>query len=395
MQTDFSDIAVYEGDELIAAVKRLAENEEFAVWLKKHSGKVISPFQKTFLLTTMRMSKDPLQVLDRRMVFPFLEALERKTTDGIQLIGGENIPSDGAFFMSNHRDIILDAAFLSYMLKRNYGIRPYLGVGNNLFAAAWIEDLMRVCKCFTVIRNGAPKEVMAHAELLSRYIAAMRAKGGSFWLAQREGRAKDGNDMTQPAVLKMLTLAKNDSADDAGDDFISRHKRLNLTPVAITYDIDPCDYLKAREMQLKRDDITWHKTPEDDMLNMKTGLFTPKGEVHMVITPCINDELDTIAAETDVRNEQIRRAAELIDKHIHSAYYLSPFNKAAAAIQTGNTRFATDEQIHDFERYITKQINRIDIPDGGRDIPFLRKCLINMYANPALNKYKCDGTLTD
>ncbi|MBQ9338983.1 MAG: 1-acyl-sn-glycerol-3-phosphate acyltransferase [Paludibacteraceae bacterium] len=392
MNTDYEEIAVYEGDDLIAAVKRLAENEEFTVWLKKHSGKTISPFQKTLLLTTMRMSKDPLRVLDNKIVFPFLEALIRKTTDGVYLSGGENIPSAGAFFMSNHRDIILDAALLSYELKTSYDIRPYLGVGNNLFAAEWIEDLMRVCKCFTVIRNGAPKEVMAHAELLSRYISAKRSEGGSFWLAQREGRAKDGNDRTQPAVLKMLTLAKsaNTSAGGAqetiGDDFISRLKRLNITPVAITYDIDPCDYLKAREMQLKRDDITWHKTPEDDMLNMKTGLFTPKGQVHLVITPCINDELDYIAAETDVRNEQIRRAAELIDRHIHSAYYLSPFNRAAAALATGNRDLANDDEIHSFEHYITRQINRIEIPDGGRDIPFLRNCLITMYANPALNK---------
>ena len=386
MQTDYSEIAVYEGDELIDAVKRLAENEEFGVWLKKHSGKTISPLQKTFLLTTMRMSKDPLNIVDKRIVFPFIETLERKTTEGVFLSGGDNISPDGAFFMSNHRDIILDAAFLSYLLKNAYGIRPYLGVGNNLFAADWIEDLMRVCKCFTVIRNGAPKEVMSHSERLSRYISEKRGEGGSFWLAQREGRAKDGNDITQPAVLKMLTLAKSDSLQAGADDFISRLKRLNITPVAITYDIDPCDYLKAREMQLKRDDITWHKTPEDDMLNMKTGLFSPKGQVHMVITPCINDELDFIAAETDVRNEQIRRAAELIDKHIHTAYHLSPFNRAAAAILTGDKSEVSEEEIRQFERYITKQINRIDIPDGGRDIPFLRQCLVTMYANPALNK---------
>lgn len=381
MNTDYSSIAVYEGKELIEAVKRLMEDEEFAVWLKKHSGKSISPLKKTMLLTMMRVSRNPLDIVDNRIVFPFLRTLLRKTTTSYQLHGAENIPTDGAFFITNHRDIILDAAILSFILKTEYDIRPYLGVGNNLFAAAWIEDLMRVCKCFTVIRNGAPKEVMAHAELLSNYIADKRQEGGSFWLAQREGRAKDGNDITQPAVLKMLTLAGT-------DDFISRLKKLNITPVAITYDIDPCDYLKAREMQIKRDDITWHKTPEDDMLNMKTGLFSPKGEVHFVVTPCINDELDEIAAETDVRNEQIRRAAELIDRHIHTSYRLSPFNRAAAAIVTGRKDVATNDEIAAFEEYITKQIRRIDIPDGGRDKPFLRQCLLTMYANPALNQYK-------
>ena len=381
MNNEYKDIAVYEGADLINAVDRLLDDEEFAIWLHKHYGKSVSVLQKTLLLTAMRLSRNPLDVVDRKIVFPFLTTLLRKTTDGVFLHGEENIPADGAFFITNHRDIILDAACLSYKLKTEHGIRPYLGVGNNLFAATWIEDLMRVCKCFTVIRNGAPKEVMAHAEMLSNYILDKRTQGGSFWLAQREGRAKDGNDLTQPAVLKMLTLAGT-------DDFISRLKRLNVTPVAITYDIDPCDYLKAREMQIKRDDIAYRKTPEDDMLNMKTGLFSPKGEVHFVITPCINDELDNIAAETDIRNEQIRRAAEVIDHHIHSAYYLSAFNRAAAAIKTGDSTIASADEIKAFEDYLAKQIRRIEIPDGGRDKPFLRDCLITMYANPALNQFK-------
>lgn len=386
MNTDYSDIAVYEGKELIEAVERLLTDEEFAVWLKKHSGKTISPLQKNLLIGMMKISKKPIEVIDRHMVFPFIKTLIRKTTDGVFIHGTENIPQNGAFFISNHRDIILDAAFLSYMLKNEAGIRPYLGVGNNLFTTAWIEDLMRVCKCFTVIRNGSPKEVIAHAEKLSNYINDKRTEGESIWLAQREGRAKDGNDITQPAVLKMLTIAGD-------EDFLTKLKKLNITPVAITYDIDPCDYLKAREMQIKRDDIAYHKTPEDDMLNMKTGLFTPKGEVHFVITPCINDELDIIAAETDVRNEQIRRAAELIDQHIHSAYHLSSFNKAAYTIKERSNEdyIASKEEIRAFEEYLKRQISRIEIADGGRDIPFLRHCLVTMYANPVLNKLKVES----
>lgn len=364
----YKEIAAYEGQEITEALERILNDKNFCLWLKKTTRRNMSPCLKKLIIGLMRHSKHPQLTFDRMLVFPFLSYIRRKSTTKLKLEGEENaLP--GAFFITNHRDIVLDAAFLSLLIWRKKSIRPYLGVGNNLFGQSWIQDLMRSAKCFAVIRTGGPKDVLHNAEVLSSYIAEKQKAGGAFWLAQREGRAKDSNDRTQPAVLKMLTLAETGSV-------IERLKALHITPVSITYEYDPCDWLKAREMQLKRDNPDYKKTAREDMLNMQTGLKGQKGKVVFNVTPCINDELDAITAQTDVRNEQLRLAAEIIDRHIHQGYQLAWTNLAAQEILNGGK----NEQM---EAYIASRIAKIDIPN--RDDQFLRERILEMYANPAIN----------
>ena len=192
-----------------------------------------------------------LAITDFFMAFPLLKIWALRTTKGIRLeyLGDrKQIEKDirhGAFFMTNHRDIILDAAWLSFRLRMRYFIRPFMGVGNNLFAKPWIEHLMRFLRCFVVKRGAGAHAQLENAKQLSAYIRMLRSQGHSIWLAQREGRAKDSNDLTQASVLHMLTLGD--------EDFFNNVKALNICPVSITYEYDPCDYLKAAEMQLKRD----------------------------------------------------------------------------------------------------------------------------------------------
>lgn len=377
MKDEFKQIAAYEGQEIASAAKRILNDPEFSQWLKKTTGREISAWQKHLFVSSLRVVFNPLKKIDYLLVLPFLEKLISRSTNGIHL-HCDNKPEGSRFFMTNHRDIILDAAFLSMELRQRYDIRPYLGVGNNLFGRKWIEDLMRMLRCFAVIRNGGPREIMQNARTLSGYIADRQKAGYSFWMAQREGRAKDSNDTTQPSVLKMLTLAHEDNLIDA-------LKALNITPVSITYEYDPCDYLKAREFQLKRDKPDWKKSPKDDMLSMQTGLRGKKGEVHLVMTPCINDELEQLRhkrnddGEQLSRNDILREAALIIDRHIHAGYHLAWTNLAARDILEGR-----ENEL--FERYLEERISKIQMPEGvEKDVPFLRSRLLEMYANPAIN----------
>lgn len=308
-----------------------------------------------------------LPFVDFLILCPMLLVMRRKTTSGVQLrfLGDRRqIEKDirhGAFFMTNHRDICMDAVWLTFLLRTRYFIHPYIGIGNNLFGKWWIEHLVRFMRAFVVIRNGGFREQITNATTLSQYIQHLRQRGKSIWLAQREGRAKDSNDITQPGVLKMLTI-------DA-DNFFEAIKSLNICPVCISYEYDPCDYLKAREMQLKRDNPNWRKSRKDDLVSMSIGIKGDKGRVVYRLTPSINHDIDRALKErpeilTFSRNEQIQFVCQIIDQHIHSAYEIY-------------------ERGSEFERYIESRLQLIHLSQKDND--FLRDRLYEMYRNPVQN----------
>lgn len=308
-----------------------------------------------------------LAILDWVIAAPILLVWQRKTSTSLKLeyMGDrKQIEKDikhGAFFMTNHRDIVMDSAWLSLLLRKRYFIRPFIGIGNNLFAKKWIEHLVRFNRCFAVIRNGGAHAQLENAHTLSAYIAHLRQQGKSIWLAQREGRAKDSNDLTQPSVLHMLTINN--------DDFFQAIKDLNICPVSITYEYDPCDYLKAREMQLKRDNPKWRKRKRDDVESMVTGIKGQKGRVVYRLTPSINPEIDQLLAQhpeyqTLPLSEKTQIVCRIIDKHIHLGYEIY-------------------ERGTEFEQYIESRLQLIDIPN--KDDAYLRERLYEMYENPVKN----------
>ena len=311
-----------------------------------------------------------LAITDWLTILPVLKWFERKTTTSVKLayLGDrKQIEQDikhGACFLTNHRDICMDSAWLSMLLRMRYFIRPYIGIGNNLFAKWWIEPVVRFLRCFVVIRNGSLHEQVENAKTLSHYINDLRRRGKSIWLAQREGRAKDSNDLTQPGVLKMLTL-------DAPD-FFEAVKALNICPVSITYEYDPCDYLKAREMQQKRDNPRWRKSKADDLRSMQTGINGFKGRVTYRLTPSINHALEQLLQEQPEakqlnRNEQIQLVCNLIDRQIHAGYEIYPHDDA-------------------FDKYIESRLALIKL--SNKDDAFLREKLYEMYNNPIKNYEK-------
>lgn len=311
-----------------------------------------------------------LPIIDFLILWPILLIIKRKTTTALDLhfLGDrKKIEQDirhGAFFMTNHRDICMDAAWLTYLMRTHYFIHPYFGIGNNLFGKWWIEHVVRFLRAFVVIRNGAFHDQRKNAFLLSQYIRILRKRRKSIWLAQREGRAKDGNDLTQPGVLKMLTI-------DA-EDFFESIKELNICPVSISYEYDPCDYLKAREMQLKRDNPKWKKSRKDDLVSMQVGINGQKGRIVYRLTPSINHEIDRMLIEhpelrEKSRNEQIQYVCQLIDRHIHQGYEM---------YERGKT----------FDEYIESRLKLINL--SNKDTDYLRERLYEMYNYPVENYNK-------
>lgn len=314
-------------------------------------------------------------------IIGLLKALMAKTTAGVQLLGAEKLDKSAAYlFMTNHRDIVLDSAFLNAMLFFNGFQTTQIGIGNNLLIKPWIEWAVRLNKSFVVRRDGGVREQLLISKHMSAYMRYVLTQANeSIWIAQREGRAKDSNDITAPAIIKMLNMSGEGT-------FVEKLRALNIAPVAINYEYDPCDYLKAKEYQQKRDDANYKKQPADDLLNMQTGIMSYKGRISYVVA----GPLEVPDAWNDVpRAMQADVAAAAIDKMIHANYQLFPNNYVAADLLSENQDFAdkyTAEDKQTFVAYIEKQLQKIDIPN--RDDAFLRSKMYQMYANPVYNQQK-------
>jgi hypothetical protein len=315
------------------------------------------------------------------MVFPFLQNIEANLTTGIEFKGINSINKQNPYlYISNHRDIILDSALLCSKLIENDMDTVEIAIGDNLLVFPWIEDLVRVNKSFIVKRGLSPRQVLESSQLLSAYISnTIIQKQQSIWLAQREGRAKDANDRTQESLLKMLTMGGKSSIAE-------NLSALNICPLSISYEYDPCDFLKAKEFQQKRDNPDFKKTNQDDLLNMQTGVMGYKGSVVYSISGCINDAIIALGATISNRNELYTAIAQLIDKQIHSSYSIFKVNKIAYDILDGNGVYENDYTLVeklDFEKYLEKQIEKIQI--DNRDDDFLMRKMLEMYTNPLLN----------
>jgi len=377
MENNFDEIRCFNNEEVHEVLERLSNEKQFMKVLS-----TIYPLLPKEVIKQRLMSFHSNYAFQKELVYPFLQYLEANMTKGIKLNGLDKInKSDAYLYISNHRDIILDSALLCSKLIENDMDTVEIAIGDNLLIFPWIEDLVRVNKSFIVKRGLSARQILESSKRLSAYMAhTIIDKHQSIWIAQREGRAKDSNDRTQESLLKMFNMSGTGSFTDI-------LTKLNICPLCISYEYDPCDFLKAQEFQERRDNPDFKKEPEDDLLNMETGVMGYKGKVVYEITGPINDELKKIAAETSSRNEQIDRTVELIDNRIHSNYTIFANNKIAYDALKGENRFvheySTIEKL-DFESYLMKQMAKIDLED--KDEKFLLIKLLEMYANPLINK---------
>lgn len=376
MEFNFDEIRCYNNEEVHDALERLINEKSF---MKVMS--TIYPLLPKEVIKQRLLSYNSNYQFQTEMVYPFLQYLEANKTTGIVLKGAESIDTAKPYlYISNHRDIILDSAFLCKLLIELKLNTVEIAIGDNLLIFPWIEDLVRVNKSFIVKRGLSARQVLESSQRLSAYIEhTINDKQQSVWIAQREGRAKDSNDRTQESLLKMFNMSGTES-------FTENLSKLNICPLSISYEYDPCDFLKAKEMQQRRDNPDFKKHPQDDLINMQTGVMGYKGKVVYTISGDINADLTQIGVQTTNRNEQIGLTAELIDKRIHSNYNIFTANKIAYDLTTGGNRFESDystmEKL-DFEKYLSLQIAKIDLADKDED--FLMHRLLEMYANPLVN----------
>ncbi len=377
MEFNFEDIRCYNNGEVHDVLERLSNEKQFMKVLS-----TIYPLLPKEVIIQKLLSFQSNLAFQKGLVYPFLQYIEANMTLGIKLNGLDKIDiSKPYLFMSNHRDIVLDSALLCKVLLENNMDTVEIAIGDNLLIFPWIEDLVRVNKSFIVKRGLSARQVLESSQKLAAYIAhTITDKKQSIWIAQREGRAKDSNDRTQESLLKMFNMNGTGS-------FTENLSTLNICPTTISYEYDPCDFLKAKEFQLRRDNPNFKKNPQDDLINMETGVMGYKGHVVYEMAGDINQDLIRIANETTNRNEQISRTAELIDKRIHANYTIFANNKIAYDLLKKEDRFvreySTMEKL-DFERYLIKQMAKIDIEN--KDENFLWIKLLEMYANPLINK---------
>lgn len=377
----FDEIRPYDAHEVRAAIDSLLNDRQFQSILRG-AAPFLPKFLRTGLLRVFLMGVKNSLDFQKRVMKPAVNYVINHCTTGARFSMRGKLPRDYNYtFISNHRDIVLDSAILDVMLIDNqFPTTCEIAIGDNLLIYPWITTLVRLNKAFTVRRSLTPREMFKSSILMSEYIHyAVNDKHENIWIAQREGRAKDSNDRTQESVLKMLAMGGQ------GDSHVDCLRDLNIVPLTISYEYDPCDYLKAAEFQLKRDNPSWRKSKKNDLDNMKIGIMGQKGRVVYEAAPCINEWIDDLSDLSD--GYIYEELAKRIDREIHRGYHLFPGNYIAYDLLEGRRTFSNqytpdDEAV--FAKYIAQQLAKIDIPE--KDESFLREKMLAMYANPVRNK---------
>ena len=371
----YDDIRPFDPEELPAAFERLLSDAQFQQVL----GYLYPGVPLEAVKTKMMACKTNLE-FQLAFCYGFLKDLMAKASKGFDMNVEAVDVTKRYTFVSNHRDIVLDSALLDVLLyDAGFNTTCEIAIGDNLLSLPWVKDLVRLNKSFIVQRSLSPREFLMASKKMAEYMHyVVGEKNDNIWIAQREGRAKDSNDRTQPSILKMMAMGGEGSPVD-------RLRQLHIVPLAISYEYDPCDFLKAAEFQLRRDVPGWKKTALDDVNSMRTGIMGYKGEVHYHCAPCIDGFLDNLSPDIP-KTKVFDVIAEHIDKEIFRNYRLYPSNYIALDMLEGNEahagRYTADDKAA-FEKYLQGQIARIDIPN--KDKAFLRERMLTMYANPARN----------
>ena len=372
----FDAIRPFEPEELPEVFERLLGNAQFAQVVAY----VFKDMPYDMLAQKMRACKTNLD-FQVAFCYPFIKGLLQKASLGCD-INVDAIDMEKRYtFVSNHRDIVLDSALLDVMLiEAGCKTTCEIAIGDNLLSLPWVKDLVRINKSFIVERSVSLRQMLLSSKRLSEYMHLVIAqKHDNVWIAQREGRAKDSNDRTQESIIKMMVMGGEGS-------LVERLKGLHIVPLAISYEYDPCDFLKAQEFQLKRDIADWKKGPMDDVVSMQTGIMGYKGHIHYEAAPCIDAWLDTLDPDMP-KADFFKAVATHIDDEVFRRYRLYPSNYVALDELEGTTAHAdryTAEQKAQFDGYIAQQMAKIQLPD--KDEAFLRERLLTMYANPARNQ---------
>jgi len=376
MHAKFDDIRPYFDSELPEAMKRIIDSEYFPALAQfvfpdlsvDDVKKIAKGYANIYEFQSDAMSKFNEQVIAR--------SVDKFTFSGLEYLD----PAKAYLFVSNHRDIVLDSSLLQYLLLSNGFRTTDITFGSNLMSSQLIIDLGRSNKMFKVMRGETPREFYKTSLHLSEYIRhAIVDRNASIWIAQRNGRTKDGNDATDQGVVKMFCMS-------GGKNPMTSLLALNLTPVAISYQHEPCDFFKTKEMYLSRNDAKYIKEKNEDFISVMTGITQFKGNVHISICqPLQPEELQLSGKETSP-NDFYKQAVHLMNQRIYSNYKLYDTNYIAHDLRSKTNAYADRYSPQSKEQFI-RQYHHV-LEKFGADKEIVSRIFLGIYANPVDN---CGG----
>ncbi len=372
---NFDDIRPYYDSEVKQKMRLLLKDrvfDEVLMHLFKNRPKVeMVKFQ-------LRRIKSVKQ-LQGVFIYDLLHWLVDKTSNGLKCTGIDKLDKKKPYlFISNHRDIILDAALLNVLIFEHGMNTTQIAIGDNLLQYEWIEHTVKLNRSFVIRRNLAPRDLMTASRKVSHFIRkSITEDKMSIWIAQREGRTKDGNDKTQDSVLKMLNMSNKNTISEGFNE-------LNIVPVSISYEIEPCGLAKLKEL-IKKEHYGQLKTSKDDLKSMSMGMFAPKGRMRFAFGDPIETHFSK-AENNEQRNKYIRDIAEMIDAQIYKNFKLWPSNYVAYDMLMQEHRFKdkyTAEEQMKFEIMVEQAMVHVDFP-----VTDIQERFLKLYANPVINKLK-------
>lgn len=375
MEYNFDDIRPYTDKEVREKIKIMVRDPAFdrvLMYLFKNRPKV------EMVKLQLRMIRK-IKQLQGTFVYDLLRWIINKTSDGLQCMGLDKLDKTKPYlFISNHRDIVLDAALLNYLIFEKGMNTTQIAIGNNLLLYEWIEHAVKLNRAFIIKRNLPPRELLEASQTVSQFIRkSLTEENLSVWIAQREGRTKDGFDKTQESVLKMLNMSNKKS-------FSEGFNELNIVPVSISYEIEPCGLAKMKEL-IKKEHYGQKKTDKDDLKSMSMGMFNPKGRIRFTFGQPIELNFDEVKTR-EQQNQQIKDLAEMIDNQIYANFKLWPNNFIAYDMLMPEPKFKHKYTSHEkkvFKTMLEQAMIFIDFPITDIQERFLR-----VYANPVINKMK-------
>ncbi len=373
--SEFESISPYTDEEAVEAISKLADAP-----LVTEASKFLFPKESPDFLRGLLKSIRSIDEFQIVVMSKLVEWVLEHTTRNFSYDGVSNFEKiEGKFLaLSNHRDIILDPAITQLVLYRNGFPMTEIAVGDNLITNKTIEYLIRSNRMIKVVRGISARELYLSSQLLSKYIRLKITSGqSSIWLAQRQGRTKNGLDLTEQGLLKMLDMS-------GGDDFQKNFEELNIIPLSISYEIEPCDILKAREKVIARKQ-KYVKAEGEDLNSIMTGIMKQKGNIHLNIGEPLTSEEIAQAANCD-KNDRYQRIRHAVDKRIIEGFKLWPNNYVAYGLLNHSFKYAdryTKEEKEQFIAYMEKQLDSVE-PELNRED--LKRLFLGIYANPIIAK---------
>lgn len=317
-------------------------------------------------------------------IYQSVQKVLAKSSEGLTTSGFEKLEKNTAYlFVSNHRDIILDTSLLNVALFDHGLVMTASAIGDNLVKKSFLKTLSKLNRNFLVLRGLPPRELLESSKLMSEYIAQLLLRENrSVWIAQREGRTKDGNDATHSGVLKMLAMGSDEAV------LMDYFKKIKIVPVSISYEYDPTDALKMPQLIAEAKNEIYIKEKNEDFVTLLSGIIGQKKRIHIHIGDILNTELDTIKADFDNNNKQIQAVAQAIDDSILQSYRLWPTNYIAYDLLYKTDRYKTyytENEKSLFERRLEMKIDENN--------PQMVESFLAMYANPVVNKSKYENAV--